>query len=317
MQVHLNGRILPVTEARISPLDRGFIFGDGVYEGMYAVPDPARGDRATRIVGLNRHIKRLAEGMAALGISGWNPAELGEIAAAVCRASGLQSAFVYFQVTRGAPPAAFGLPGSPRVRVPETRTAGPLGGPGGPCTFAFATPFPAPESFDEPRCRAAIVREDQRWRLGRIKSISLAGNVIAAIDADSAGAEDAILIRGGEEGLVCESLAANVVVVTAGGDIVTPSLDSAPILAGVTRAILLDRFPALIERPVRVRDLRDAREVMICGTTTLVTAITRLDGKPVGGGVHGAATDRAGPVARDLLRTLISTIAEGADDPSI
>lgn len=314
MQVHLNGRLLPVTEARISPLDRGFIFGDGVYEGMYAVPDPARGEGAVRIVGLNRHIKRLAEGMAALGISGWSPAELGEIAAGVCRASKLSSAFVYFQITRGAPAAAFGLAGSPRARVPEipAASAAPpaLGGPGGPCTFAFAKPFPAPDSFDEPGCRSAVVREDQRWRLGRIKSISLAGNVVAAIDADRAGAEDAILIRGGEVGVVCESLAANVVVVTADGQVVTPSLDSAPILAGVTRAILLDQVPALVARPVSVRELRAAREVMICGTTTLVTAITRLDGKPVGGG-------DAGPVARDLLRTLISTIGDGADDPAV
>lgn len=318
MQVYLNGRILPITEARISPLDRGFIFGDGVYEGLYAVPDRRVGGNATRIVGLQRHIQRLAASMRALDLAGWDPANLGDIAAEVCRVNNLTSAFVYFQITRGAPAAAYGGPGPVRERVPE----GPVGAVGdarGPCLFAFATPFPAPETFTEPRCRTAALRDDHRWRLGHIKSISLAGNVLAALDAHRAGAEDAILVRRGVNGkddLVTESLAANVIVVTETGEVVTPSLDSVPILAGVTRAILLEHAPTLNERPVHAAELPTAREIMICGTTTLVTAITHLDGRPVDGGREAGGEGGAGPVARQLLQTLITTILESRDDPA-
>jgi D-alanine transaminase len=142
--------------------------------------------------------------------------------------------------------------------------------------------------------RSRIVA-DPRWRRGHLKSVSLLGNVLAAMEATGAGAEDALMVSGG---LVCEGCATNVLLVLPDGEIATPSLDSVSILGGITRARVLDLAPEIDERPVKTSELASAREIILVGTTAMVSSIVQLDGRPVGDGTPG-------PVARRLLALLV------------
>jgi D-alanine transaminase len=288
--VHLNGNLVRRGDARIDPFDRGFLFGDGVYEGLRAV---AWDDGGTRIVGIGRHIERMRKGLAAARIA-WDPSRLHELSIELVKANGLADAFVYWQVTRGTP----GPGQAVRSRVPTKEMT--------PTVFGYCTPQPSLRVLDEGvPTKSAVVVEDKRWLMGHLKSISLMGNVMASMDADAAGAEDAIFVR---DGLVAEGLATNVIVVDGGGRIATPSLAGVPILAGVTRAILLEESPDVEERVVlREQELRGASEVILTGTTTMVTSVVKLDGRVVGDG-------RAGPVAKRLLGVLVGAIRARRDD---
>lgn len=290
MIVHLNGRLVPLADASISPLDRGFIFGDGVYEGLRAF--------GGRIVGMDRHVARLRDGLDEARIP-FDASSIVGVAESILRANGLADAFIYVHVTRGAP-----LPGHPiRSRIP----AAPLT----PTCFAFATPTPPLSAYPPVPEKSAITTRDTRWLRGHLKSISLIGSVIAGIEASEAGAEDAILVREDVAGerWAAESTSANLLVVTAQGQLVTPPMGDVPILGGVTLAILKDACRRVgievVESMVPGGALVDAREVILCGTLTMVTSITRLDNRPVGEG-------RAGPVAGRLLGVLRDAIASGA-----
>jgi D-alanine transaminase len=151
----------------------------------------------------------------------------------------------------------------------------------------------------------AIV-QDTRWLRGQMKSISLLGSVLAAIEADETGADDAILVR---DGLVAETTSANVVLAVPRADgtteLVTPSLESVPILAGVTRDLLIEAAPrhglTILQRAVYLEELRSATEIMALGTLTMVTSVVKLDGRAVGQGTPG-------PVARRLMEVLHGAI---------
>lgn len=302
MIVHLNGQLLPRDEAKISPFDRGFVFGDGVYEGLRSIPANAGG---ARVIGLRPHVRRMQAGLDEAGIV-WDAAAIGPASLELLKANGLREAFVYWQVTRGTPP-----PGEPvRSRAPARGSAMR------PTVFGYCVPQPALADITSPPTKRAIVCRDIRWELGHLKSTSLMGNVIMAMKADAAGADEAVLIRARGEGelshgLVSEGLATNVVLVVprpeGGAEIATPSLESAPMLSGITRSILLREAPEIVQRPIRSSELDTASELMYVGTTTLVTSITHLDGRPVGEG-------RPGPVARKLLDVLVEAIREGRDD---
>lgn len=279
MIIHLNGHLMSASEASISPFDRGFLFGDGVYEGLRSF----RG----KLVGMDRHIDRMRAGLRESRIE-WDPGPLTRMSEDLLNACAMPDAFVYWQVTRGAPG-----PGQPvRIRVPSA--------PMVPTVLGFCTPQPPIEKFihaDPPTVTCAI-REDTRWTRGHLKSISLLGNVIAAFEASEAGAQDAILVK---NGLVGEATAANLLLVL-GKQVITPSLDSVPILAGVTRAMDMDAAPEIVSRPVRIEELASASEIMITGTTTMITSVTHLDGKAVGDA-------KPGPVSRLLLARLTRAIA--------
>lgn len=292
MIVHLNGKLVPAREAAVSPFDRGFVFGDGVYEGLRAIPWENRAGR--RIIGIGAHVKRLRLGLEQAGIA-WNPAALDEMSLELLSANQLVDAFVYWQVTRGTPG-----PGEPvRSRVPGPGTM--------PTVFGYCTPQPPLSAFTQPPRKSAVIVEDRRWLMGHLKSISLMGNVLAAIHADTSGSDDAIFVR---DGLVAEGLATNVVLAlpARGGSgetqLVTPSLESVPILAGVTRGILLAAAREIEARAVTVDELRAAQEVMLIGTTTMVASVVRLDGRVVGSGEPGEQAGR-------LLRVLLEQIALG------
>jgi D-alanine transaminase len=274
MLVHLNGAILPAADAKISVFDRGFIFGDGIYEGIRAFDGWVRN--------LDDHIARMRQGLGEARIA-WDPEALHELCPRLLEANRLRDAFFYWQVTRGTP-----RPGEP-VRA---RLASPAMEPS---VFGYCVPQPRVEELVEPgRCEAATVA-DERWRKGHVKSISMLANVMAAMDADAAGAEEAILVR---DGLVSESCATNVFVVAPDGrggkELATPPIGDVSILAGVTRKILLELLPQTRVRSISVEELRGAEEVFLTGTITTIKSVVTLDGRPVGGGGPG-------PVARDVL----------------
>lgn len=286
MLVHLNGRVIPLSDARISPLDRGFIFGDALYEGLRAF--------GGRIVGAGLHARRLAEGLKEIRL-GWDTSRLETMSLELIAANGLKDAFIYWQVSRGTPSP--GQPVRSRLLKGEVR----------PTVFGYCSPTPSLEA-----CRgtiptkSAITVADTRWKKCHVKTTSLLGAILASIEADEAGVDDSIFVA---DGRVSEATSANLfAAVPAGGsvEIVTPALDSAPMLAGVTREVVLEaarrRGVAISERPVSAEELARAAEVMLCGTLTMITAVTRLDGRELGG---------PGPAARRLHELLIDAIASG------
>jgi D-alanine transaminase len=278
MIVNLNHTLMPAEQARISPFDRGFTLGDGVYEAMRL--------HAGRIVGLRRHIGRLTRSLSEARIRGIDPGFLAAATHELVAANGLTDAFVYWQISRGTPPA-----GAPvRTRIPVAGTV--------PTVFGYAEPCPRLTPSSPIRTLTATTRPDTRWDRGHIKATSLLGGVLAAIEADEQGGEDAILVR---DGLVTEGPSNNLFLVL-DGQIVTPALESAPMLAGVTRSLLLDAEPGIVERAVHAHELAKAEEILITGTRTGVAAIARLDGRPVGDG------NAPGPAARRLLAALVRAI---------
>lgn len=295
MIVHLNGRLLPAPEARVSVFDRGFVFGDSVYEGLRSFEG--------RIVALERHAARMRSALAEARIE-WDPGRLGTLSDELLAANAMGDAFVYWQITRGTP-----TPGQPvRSRTP----AGPIP----PTVFGYCSPQPPMAKFEEgPPTVAAAVRPDTRWTRGHLKSCSLMGNVLASIESVEAGAQETILVR---DGLVAEASASNVLLAlpaSGGGvEIATPSLDGVSILGGITRALLIDEFHEIVCRAVRVEELFRASEILVCGSTSMVTSVVLLDGRPVGEG-------RAGPVARRLLAGLVAAIRRelrlGAAAPAV
>ncbi len=136
-------------------------------------------------------------------------------------ANELEDAFVYWQVTRGTPP----LGAAVRTRVPAAGTR--------PTVFGYCLPLPGLEANAGPATKAASIQADVRWLRGKVKSISLVGNIMVAMAAGDAGADEAILVREvGTRKLMTEGTYTNVLLVTREGELVTPSLDSAPLLPG-------------------------------------------------------------------------------------
>lgn len=281
MLVHLNGKLVPHDQARIGVFDRGFLFGDGVYEGLRAFDGC--------IVGMDRHITRLRDGLAECRIP-WDAGRMSALSDELLEANKLRDAFIYWQITRGAP-----APGEPpRARIPTGKMT--------PTVMGFCYATPPLESHTSPATKQVIAARDARWLRGHVKATSLLGGVLSAIEASEAGMDDAILIR---DGLLTEGTSANIFIARdgPGGEtrVATPSLESAPILAGITRDLLLEAMPTIEVRAIPARELALASEVMLVGTLTMVTSIVGIDGKAVGQG-------KPGPAANALLATLVEAI---------
>jgi len=281
VKVYLNGSILEERDAHISVLDRGFLFGDGVYELLRYFDGFG--------VGVDAHARRLARSLELARIRGFDASALGSIAAALLDANGLRDGVVYLQVTRGA--------GSVRAHVPTA--------PLTPTIFAMATAAEPLASLVAPQEVGAITAEDMRWRPCEIKTLSLMGNILHLLDADAQGANEAILHR---DGFVGEGAYSNVALVTDGRLVTPPIAEDPPILHGTARADLLAAarsagIPAEI-RKIRLAELRSADELMITSSRRLVSAATALDGTPVGNG-------SAGPVTRALFAQMRADIEAG------
>ena len=257
---YLDGAFLPLAEAKVSVLDRGFIFGDGVYEVI-----PVFGRRVLR---LDAHLARLARSLAAVGIA--DPLSQGQWAAIVGRLLAAQEGqdfTVYVQLTRGV---------APRLHQPPAGIA--------PTVFAMLNPL---VPVDPAVTVTAITHEDFRWQRCDIKSTSLLANVLLRQAAAAAGAAEAILLR---EGRITEGAASNVFVVV-DGRLRTPPL-SPYLLPGVTRDLLIELLAgtrdAVLEADIGADELRRADEIFLTSSGRELAAVSHLDGQPVGGACPGA-----------------------------
>lgn len=271
--VYLNGAFLPLDQARVSVMDRGFLFGDGVYEVI-----PAYDRQPFRLAD---HLRRLQQSLDGIRLE--NPhtqTQWSELIREVIRTAPWDDVGILLQVTRGPGPRDHVFP----TQVQPTILLMPL---------ALAAP---PQALLEQGV-AAITARDNRWLRCDLKVISLLGNVLLrqlSVDADCA---ETILLR---DGWLTEGSASSVFIVQA-GVILTPP-ESHLMLPGITYEVVLElaRRHAMAHavRPVSEAELRGADEIWITSSTKEVMAVTRLDGLPVG---RGPQAGRPGPVYRDML----------------
>lgn len=268
MLVYLNGEWVPEEDARVSVFDRGFVFGDSVYEVI-----PVYGDKLFRE---DAHMRRLRESMEAVGM---DPARLAVDWRTVFRRFTEMLAFadgsVYLQVTRGAAPRRHAFP-----------TNAPL------TLFAYARPQASDAQKGLSDGIAAVVLDDIRWGRCDIKTASLIANVLLVQEALKRGADEAVLVR---DGCVTEGAVSNVFVVKDGVLLTAPR--GHLILGGITRDVVLELATRLsmpiCERAATRDELLAADEVLITSSSREVAAVTRLDGLPVGKG-------HPGPIFRQL-----------------
>jgi len=283
--VYLNGVFLPPEQAQVSAFDRGFVFGDGVYEVI-----PAYGGRPFR---LPQHLARLDNSLAGIRLS--NPLTAREwqtLFTRLVEPGGDTDQSVYLQVTRGPAPRDHAFPKQVT-----------------PTVFAYAQVLKYPESAQRATGVAAITVPDIRWQRCDIKAIALLPNVLMRQQATEQGAAEAILLR---DGLMTEGSASNIFVVLK-GVLVTPPKGPF-ILPGVTRDLTLELARAhglaCEERDVTESELRSAEELMLSSSIKELLPITRLDGKPVGSGKPGALHARLHALYQNYIRDFRAGLVE-------
>ena len=264
---YFNGELTPVDRISISPLDRGFIFGDGVYEVI-----PVYGGVPLRA---REHFERLQRSMDEIRLD--NPHTVDEWIAIVDRllAHHPGDRSVYIHVTRGAPPKRDHV-------LPKGLK---------PTVMLMAFPLATPSKELVENGVACVTARDFRWEKGNIKSISLLGNVLARQISADVGATETILFR---DGMLTEAAASNVFIVKDGVVLAPPGNNL--ILLGITYDLLV-RLAAEgtvkhAIRPVTEAEVRAADEVWLTSSTKEVLAVTTLDGKPVGSGKPGPVFKR-------------------------
>ena len=282
--VYLNGDFMPLADARVPVLDRGFIFGDGVYEVI-----PVYSRRPFR---LPEHLRRLQHSLDAIRLA--NPLGDGEwsrlIHEIVARNAGDDQS-VYLQVTRGVARRAHEFPGDAK-----------------PTVFVMSNPLAAPSREQIETGVACITAIDFRWLRCDVKSIALLANCLLKQLAVEAGAAEAILLR---DGFLTEASASNVFAVR-GGTLLAPPKDHL-ILPGITYDVVLElaaanRIPCEVRR-IPEQELRTADEIWLSSSTKEVLAVTTLDGKAVGGGRPGALFGRMHALYQDFKQTVMRRAA--------
>jgi D-alanine transaminase len=260
---YLNGAFLPLDEAQVSVMDRGFLFGDGVYEVI-----PVYGDRLFRLA---HHIQRLQNSLDAVRIG--NPmsaTEWGEmLAELVARNAGSDQA-VYLQVTRGvAPKRDHAFPADIR-----------------PTVFAMSTPAAAPRDIVAEQGVKAVTLPDIRWQLCNIKAITLLPNVLLRQQAIEADTAEAILIK---SGYAIEGAASNIFIVS-NGLLITPPNGPA-LLPGITRDLIIELAAGNAipyrEADIPAADLFGADEVWLTSSTREISPVIQLDDITLSGGKPG------------------------------
>ncbi|EIM27717.1 D-amino-acid transaminase [Microvirga lotononidis] len=266
--VFLNGSFLPIEEAKVPFMDRGFMFGDGVYEGI--------GMLDGRLIDNEAHLERLERSLAEIRIPNpYSRAEWTRLQEELARRNGMTEGFIYFQVTRGVAERDFFFPEDPKP------------------TVAMFTQ--AKSIADAPAARtgiAVVTVPDLRWQRRDIKSINLLAQVLAKQAAKEAGAQEAWLV---EDGFVTEGGSSSAFIVTKQGSIVVRPLSNA-ILPGITRKSLLrlsqEDGIVLEERRFTVEEAYDAAEAFLTSASNFVLPIVSIDGRPVADGKPGPVTAR-------------------------
>jgi D-alanine transaminase len=265
MLVYLDGQFLPKDEARVSVDDRGFLFGDGIYEVTRAIHGKLFEEAG--------HWERLQNGLRDVSInaSRVDRGRIREVSEQLLRENGLDNAdaTVYLQITRGCAPRTHAFP-------PPTCE---------PTVYAFVSGFTIPTELRRSGVHA-ISLPDLRWSRCDIKSLNLLPNVIAKQRAVEAGAWEAVLIR---DGAITEGSSTNVFGVINGELRTYPK--SNYILPGITRDVILGLATELgivfRDRPIYADEIGRLEELFLTGTTTDVQPIVQLDGRKVGDGVVG------------------------------
>lgn len=277
----LNGDYSALCDARISVLDRGFIFGDGVYEVL-----PAYGGRIFRFT---EHMDRLDRSLGELRIA--NPHSRAEWLAIARRliadrqAAGVQNQLIYLQVTRGVAPRE------------HTMIEGLT-----PTVFAMASEMKQPTPEQRARGVACVSADDFRWQKAHIKSTSLLGAVFARQISADAGAVETVMFR---DGFLSEAAASNVWVVK-NGSVMGPPKDHLVlegIRFGLIESICRDEGIPFELRRITREDVFAADELLLSSATKEVLPITTLDGQPVGNG-------QPGPIAARLHAAYQRAVAE-------
>ena len=267
MIVYLNGRFLPIEEAKIPVLDRGFIYGDGVYELI-----PVYKRRPFR---LPQHLVRLQHSLDGIRLA--NPhteAEWTSIVSEVVARQPFEDQGVYFQVTRGVAKRDHTFPAGVAATV-----------------FMMSNPLSTPSAEQVEKGVAVVTADDNRWQRCDLKTISLVGNVLMRQFAADAGAVETVMFR---DGNLTEASASNVLVVMH-GVIVAPPKDNL-ILPGITYGAVYefarDAGMPFEMRPVSRVEVQVADEMWLSSSTKEVIAVTAMDGRPFSTGVPGPAFRR-------------------------
>ena len=282
MTAYYNGEFKPREEIRISPDDRGFLFGDGAYEVICAYNG--------KLFKAREHYDRLVRSLNELKIPLPDMAALSRVPETLLHENGLDVdwAVVYFQITRGAAPRSHPFPDE---NTPIT-------------VYAFAAPFDPPEEELEAGVRVVQV-PDNRWLRCDIKSVNLLPNVLAAQAAKENGARDVLFVR---DGAVTEGSYTSFGAVFDGTVVTYP--DSHYILPGITRSAVLDLCAQLdipvAKYPVQADEVYRADECMLWGTTTQVMPIVQVDDVTIGDG-------RPGPITRKLQKALLKMMLDFND----
>ena len=268
--VYLNGNFMPIDEAKISPLDRGFIFGDGVYEVI-----PFYAGRGLR---MRQHLQRLQRSMDELEIE--NPYAIehweSQITTLIDKNGG-GNVGVYIQVTRGVAKRDF----PPPKGLTQT-------------VFMMVNPLATPKPEIYTKGVSCVSLDDNRWLKCHIKSVALLGAVLLKHEANQGGYDDAVLFR---DGYLTESSASNIAVVK-NGVILCPPMDNL-ILPGITYELMIElarknKLPLEIRRVSR-KAVKSADELWIMSSTKEVVPIVMLDDKPIGAG-------QPGPIFKQMLQ---------------
>lgn len=265
--VFLDGQFMPMSDAKISPMDRGFLFGDGIYE---VVPS-----YNGKLVGFGLHMRRMQDGLNAIGIrlnksvDDWR-----DIAQSLIEKNRKGNLGLYFHVSRGADVKRFHA-------YPDDIQ---------PTVFAFSFEIPAATVADKTRVKQFKVTstQDLRWKRCQIKSTSLLGNVMHFQQGHDAGVHETILYNQHNE--LTEASACNVFIVK-NEVVITPPLDN-QLLPGITRHMLLDILRKdgtlqVEERAISMHEVRAADELWITSSSKDIAPVVELDGKPVGRGTVG------------------------------
>ena len=287
MTVYLNGQFMPIDEARIPVLDRGFIFGDGVYEVI-----PVYSRRAFRLA---EHLLRLQHSLGSIRLQ--NPhsdAEWGRLIGELIARNDGEDQYLYLHITRGVAKRDHAFPNPPVA----------------PTVFMMSSPLLVPPEALLHSGVGAVTAQDNRWLRCDIKAISLLPNVLLRQQAVDAGCAETVLIRAGsdnEAGFLTEGAASNIFVVK-DGTLLAPPKDNL-MLPGITYDVVLELaaangIPHEVRR-VEKQEVFAADELLLTSSTKEVLAITTLDGKPVGSGKPGPMFARLHRLYQDFKRDVM------------
>lgn len=265
--VFLNDSYMPMEDAKISPMDRGFLFGDGIYEVIPSYEG--------KLVGFEPHIERMKNGMQEIGIQfDWSVDKWREVTEGLIEKNGRGNLGIYLHVSRGTDSKRFHA-------YPDNVM---------PTVFAFAFEIAAAPIADKTKAKGYKVSttRDLRWERCHIKSTALLGNVMHFQQGFEQGANETLLFNANNE--LTEASACNAYIVK-DGVVITPPLDN-QILPGITRFMLLDILAKdgtikVEERVVTMDEVFSADEVWVTSSSKEIAAVTEVDGKPVGNGQVG------------------------------